>query len=166
MDNVLGVLTQPRHLDAISRRVKLLVVDLERATSTARKGGVGVGAAAGVGAGTAAVAAERTPNQDQELQSLFALLPRLDPLLPIIPPLLARLRSLSALHAEALAIAADLRELQSADRAVSEEEGELRAIVAGVQKGITEALGSVAGNWEAVQTRVAALEKRVDALGK
>jgi nuclear migration protein JNM1 len=163
MDNVLGVLTQPRHLDAISRRVKLLVVDLERATSTARKGGVGVGAAAGVGAGTAAVAAERTPNQDQELQSLF---PRLDPLLPIIPPLLARLRSLSALHAEALAIAADLRELQSADRAVSEEEGELRAIVAGVQKGITEALGSVAGNWEAVQTRVAALEKRVDALGK
>jgi len=159
MDHVLSVLTQPRHLDSISRRVKLLVVELERASSTSRRTGGG-------SAADRSTAPSGISSADQEaLQSLFALLPRLDPLIPIIPPLLARLRSLSTLHAEALGIAADLRELQAADRNVTDEERELRSIVAGVQQGVTEALSSIANNWEAVQGRVEALEKRVEALG-
>lgn len=159
MDHVLNVLTQPRHLDSISRRVKLLVVELERASSTSRRTGSAPTSAAPGGSGISAA-------EQEALQSLFALLPRLDPLIPIIPPLLARLRSLSTLHAEALGIAADLRELQSADRTVSDEERELSAIVKGVQTGVTEALNSIANNWEATQGRIEALDKRVAALGK
>lgn len=159
MDHVLNVLTQPRQLDSIARRVKLLLVDLDRASAASRRV-------------SGAVTADRSastpaPNIDQEaLQSLFALLPRLDPLIPIIPPLLARLRSLSTLHAEALGVAADLRELQSADRNVTEEEHELRSIVSGVQQGITESLSGIANNWEAVQGRIKALEERVASLDK
>jgi nuclear migration protein JNM1 len=161
MDHVLNVLTQPRHLDSISRRVKLLVVELERASSTSRRAGSAPTSAGSTTGGSGISAAEQ-----EALQALFGLLPRLDPLIPIIPPLLARLRSLSTLHAEALGIAADLRELQSADRSVSEEERELSSIVKGVQHGVTEALASIQNNWEATQGRIQALDKRVAALGK
>lgn len=152
LDHLLTVFTQPRHLDSISRRIKLLLVDLERATAASRRSGTqppGADRAAGA----------ISPGDLEALQSLFALLPRLDPLIPVIPPLLTRLRSLSGLHAEALGIAADLRELQSADRNVTEEQRELASIVASIQQGVTEAAGSISKNWESLQARVKALEK-------
>jgi nuclear migration protein JNM1 len=91
-------------------------------------------------------------------------LPRLDPLIPVVPPLLARLRSLSGLHAEALGIAADLRILQSNDRNITEEERELQSIVSGVQQGVTEAAISISKNWESIQGRINQLEQRLQVL--
>ncbi|BEJ18186.1 hypothetical protein CspHIS471_0704630 [Cutaneotrichosporon sp. HIS471] len=148
LDHFMNLLTQPRHLDSVARRVKLLLADLDRAAASRRPG-----APASPVPGVATL----SPTDLERLQSLFALFPRLDPLLPVIPPLLTRLRSLSTLHAESIAIADDLRELQSSDRAVAEEERELRAIVSGVRKGMADASASISQNWESVQARLAAL---------
>lgn len=158
LDNLLNVLTQPRHLDGISRRVKMLLNDLERAAASARRN-------ASAGSSPEKAAPNALSQADQEtLQSLFALLPRLDPLIPTIPPLITRLRSLSGLHAEALSIAADLRELQSSNAAASDEERELNLIVKSVQTGLSDAAVGIQKNWEALQGRIKTLEDRLQAL--
>ncbi|RSH86174.1 uncharacterized protein EHS24_004405 [Apiotrichum porosum] len=159
MDHLLNVLTQPRHLDSIARRVKLLLVDLDRASTAVRRGGN-----SGVGSSSERAAGGLSPADQEALHGLFRLLPRLDPLIPVVPPLLARLRSLSGLHAEALGIAADLRILQSNDRNITEEERELQSIVSGVQQGVTEAATSISKNWESIQGRINQLEQRLQVL--
>lgn len=156
LDHFMNLLTQPRHLDSVARRVKVLLADLDRAAASRRPGAPT--SPATTGTATLSLA------DLERLQSLFALLPRLDPLLPVIPPLLTRLRSLSTLHAESISIAEDLRELQSSDRAVGEEERELQAIVSGVQKGMLDATASIGKNWESLQSRLDKLDEKLNKL--
>ena len=92
---------------------------------------------------------------------MFAILPRLDPLLPIVAPLLARLRSLSGLHAAAGGVADGLARLKEAERKGGEEVKELQAVVEGVQKGLDEAGRTILGNWEGMEKRMKDLEERV-----
>ena len=98
------------------------------------------------------------------LQGLFALLPRLDPLLPIVPPLLDRLRSLSGLHAAASEVADGLVRLRESEKKGGEEVKELTDIVEGVQKGLDEAGKTILTNWEGLERRLKELEQRVETL--
>jgi len=107
LNTQLTILTQPRTIDSISRRLKLLLTDLDRiaaanpaiqGTGTASGGGGGgqgkpvtSGAAAGGGSGGASAIQEQ----------LTPILQRLAPHLPTLPHILARLRTLSSLHAAA-----------------------------------------------------------------
>lgn len=153
LDHFMNVLTQPRHLDSIARRVKVLLADLDRAAASRRPGGPSSPAPGG--------SVTLSPTDLERLNSLFALLPRLDPLLPVIPPLLTRLRSLSTLHAESISIAEDLRGLQASDRTIGGEERELQAIVSGVQQGMSDATASISKNWESLQSRLKALDDKL-----
>ena len=98
------------------------------------------------------------------MQTLFAVLPRLDPLLPIVPPLLARLQSLSGLHAAASDVVDGLARLKNAEKKGGEEVKELQDVVEGVQRGLDEAGKAIAANWEGLETRMKELEGRVQAL--
>ncbi|ODO07576.1 dynactin 2 [Cryptococcus wingfieldii CBS 7118] len=161
-DHLLTLLTQPRHLDAISRRVKLLLVDLDRAATASRRG-PGGSAITQPGGGEKATGTDLALTQAEynQLQSLFGVLPRLDPLLPILTPLLARLRSLSALHSEASDIASALKKLQTRDRKSVEEVKELEVVVESVQKGLGEAVEGIRRNWEGLEGRMKSLEERL-----
>ncbi|WVN85524.1 uncharacterized protein L203_100671 [Cryptococcus depauperatus CBS 7841] len=158
--HLLTLLTQPRHLDAISRRVKLLLVDLDRAAAASRRN---VGTAAGTqgGQGEKGTGVNLSQAEYSQLQSVFAVFPRLDPLLPILPPLLARLQSLSALHAEASEIASTLQQLQLRDKKSHEEIKELKVIVESVQKGLDESIEGIKKNWEGLEGRMKSLEERL-----
>ncbi|KAA1117702.1 hypothetical protein PGT21_020306 [Puccinia graminis f. sp. tritici] len=132
LEHQLSLLTQPRHLDSISRRVKVIVTDLERVHEARRKltdhrplsialaSGITVvtqnqagssqgsvntslGAVPGVisSNNNDANQANLPPDALHKLERLYSLLPRLDPLLPLIPHLLSRLRSLAELHTNA-----------------------------------------------------------------
>ncbi|KAK8865614.1 hypothetical protein IAR55_000758 [Kwoniella newhampshirensis] len=158
-DHLLALLTQPRHLDAISRRVKLLLVDLDRAASSSASRRPLAAVAGQHEKGSSEVVL--TPTEYDSLQSLFNLLPRLDPLLPILPPLLARLRSLSGLHAEASDISEGLRKLQSKDKKGIEEVKEMEEVVRSVQGGLGEAAQGIKKNWEGLEGRLSGLEKRL-----
>jgi nuclear migration protein JNM1 len=165
LDHLLALLTQPRHLDAISRRVKLLLVDLDRAAAASRRPG-------GTSTVTTAPSDKATSNitlssaEYASLQTLFSLLPRLDPLLPILPPLLARLRSLAGLHAEASDVADGLRRLQMEDKKNGEEIRELEEVVKTVQEGLGESAKGIMKNWEGIEGRMKRLEERVGKLGE
>ncbi|KAK0539091.1 hypothetical protein OC835_001226 [Tilletia horrida] len=189
LEHQLTLFTQPRHLDAISRRVKVLVAELERAhearaklaalpPASAAKAGADVGTAdaeggtgeggAGAGAGSAAHAASSTfgtPDQLARLRSLFLLQTRLEPLLPLAPHLLSRLQSLSALHSSAALFGSSLEHLVEADARLGERATEVRELCMGLEGSMREDSERVKGNLELVQARLEALGKRMEALG-
>ncbi|OCF31869.1 hypothetical protein I317_02952 [Kwoniella heveanensis CBS 569] len=165
-DHLLALLTQPRHLDAISRRIKLLLVDLDRAAAASKRNPMtsasgGTAAAGGGGQGEKSSSLSLSQAEYQNLQSLFNILPRLDPLLPILSPILARLRSLNTLHAEASEIAESLRKLQGEDKRSTEQIGELKAFTEKVAHGLDEASEGVLRNWDAVEGRLKSLDERL-----
>src|ERR1700753_2827393 len=101
------ILTQPRHIDAISRRLKLLLSDLERTYQQQQQQPQPHGQASGsqrkqsVGQSTVTPISTATGHPQVLAEQLAPLVTRLAPSLPHIPHLLNRLRTLSALHASA-----------------------------------------------------------------
>lgn len=183
LDHLLTLLTQPRHLDSISRRVKVLVSDLERIHESRRKlgdtrplnvalsGGLtlstgqdGAGAAKAPLSGDGPAAGSIPPDALQKIDALFALLPRIDPLLPLAPRLVTRLRSLSDLHASAASFGETLSELKRQVRDLDEGELGLREVVQGLERSFEENEARVKGNLEAMDQRVEEVLKRLDRL--
>lgn len=162
-DHLLSLFTQPRHLDAISRRVKLLLVDLDRAATASRRN---THATPNLSSSPEKQSSSITLSQLEynQLQQLFSVLPRLDPLLPILDPLLMRLKSLQTLHAEAGEMAEGLKRLQSEKRDQQEETGDMRRVVGEVQSGLTEAAGGIERNWKSLESRLSDLDTRIKAL--
>jgi nuclear migration protein JNM1 len=134
-------------------------VDLDRAAAAARRQGTGV---------SSQQSSDKTVTLSQadytSLQSLFALLPRLDPILPIVPSLLARLQSLSGLHAAASQVTDGLIKLQDEEKNLGEEAKELLAIVEGVQKGLDQAGKQIMDNWTKVEGKLSDLGTRLQGL--
>ena len=195
LDHLLTLLAQPRHLDSISRRVKVLVSDLERIHDSRRKlgdtrplnvalsGGMTLstlspegGAASSTPSLAAAAAAASSaargdgsttslpPDALQKIDALFTLLPRLDPLVPLAPRLVARLRSLANLHASAAQFGESLAELKGQVAELDEGEQGLREVVQGLEKSFEENEARVKGNLEAMDRRVEEVLKRLDRL--
>jgi len=185
LEHLLTLLTQPRHLDSISRRVKVLVSELERLHESRRKLGdsrplaVALGPAAaqltvavpgggppvalkgttGVGAG------ELPPDALQRLEALFTLLPRIDPLLPLTPRLLARLQSLASLHSSAAEFGATLTAVQGELGRLSEGEQGLKDVLSGVQRSVEENARTMGGNLASLEERVRDVGERMAKLG-
>lgn len=162
-DHLLSLLTQPRNLDAISRRVKLLLVDLDRAATASRRN---PHATPNLGSSPEKQSSSITLSQIEytQLQQLFGILPRLDPLLPILDPLLTRLKSLQTLHAEAGEMAEGLKRLQGEKKDQSDETRDMRRVVDEVQKGLTDAAGGIEKNWKSLESRLSDLDTRISAL--
>lgn len=162
-DHLLSLFTQPRHLDAISRRVKLLLVDLDRAATASRRN---PHTTPNLGSSPEKQPSTLSLSQAEygQLQQLFGILPRLDPLLPIVDPLLTRLRSLQSLHAEAGEMAEGLKRLQTEKKDSSEETAEMREVVDEVQKGMSEAAVSIEKNWKSLEARLSELNGRIKGL--
>lgn len=192
LDHLLTLLAHPRHLDSISRRVKVLVSDLERVHDSRRKlgdtrplnvalsGGMtlstlspdGGAASSTPSLATAASSAARgdgsttslPPDALQMIDALFTLLPRIDPLVPLAPRLVARLRSLANLHASAANFGESLAELKGQVAELDEGKQGLREVVQGLEKSFEENESRVKGNLEAMDRRVDEVMKRLDRL--
>ena len=146
LSNQLTILTQPRHIDSISRRLKLLLSDLERTSAAQNQ------------------AHKRHPSQPNGAsqapsiqEQLFPILLRLGPLLPQIPHILTRLRTLSTLHSSATAFQSTLEDLE-------EEQKKLRSTLLELEKAVETVELSLKDNREVVKNNVAGLEGRVNAL--
>lgn len=197
MSHLLTLLTQPRHLDSISRRVKVLVSDLERLHEARRKLGdtrplhVAIGSSSSTGSGgammtvavpgadgklpslsastsarppTTGTGEQLSPDALQRVDALFALLPRLDPLLPLTPRLLARLRSLSSLHASSATFKDDLETLKVELGRVTESEQGLKEVVEGLEASLKHNEEKMKGNLQGLEARVTEVLRRMDQL--
>jgi len=183
LDHLLTLLTQPRHLDTISRRVKVLVSDLERIHESRRKLGdtrplnIALQGGMTLATGTSSTASPALgssvmmsgtnssgggnvpPDALQKIDSLFALLPRMDPLLPLAPRLLTRLRSLQTLHQSSTSFSTDLGALQTELTRLGDNEKGLDEVLKGVEE-------SMKGNQERLEGNLSGLEQRLIELGK
>lgn len=189
LDHLLTLLTQPRQIDSISRRVKVLVSDLERMHDSRRKigdtrpinvalqGGLMTVVVPGAGGEKPSGAPQATtaikggaatdslpPDAIQRVDALFTLLPRLDPLLPLTPRLLTRLRSLSTLHSSASSFAETLAEVKQEVSKLEEGEKGLSEVLEGLEKSVGENEGRMRGNLEGLESRLEGVVKRLDAL--
>jgi nuclear migration protein JNM1 len=170
LNTQMTILTQPRHIDAISRRLKLLLSDLERAhqqqqqqpqphgqpSGSQRKQSVGQSTVSSISAATGHSA---TPQGLAE--QLSPLVTRLAPSLPHIPHLLNRLRTLSALHASAAELEGTLGGLEKEQKATRSMLTELSTAIESVEKSLEDNRGVVKGNVESLEGRVEELTKRI-----
>jgi nuclear migration protein JNM1 len=146
----LTLLTQPRHIDSISRRLKLLLSDLDRASAQNHSH-------------------RRHPSQptaqtSQVQEQLLPLLSRLGPSLPHIPHILTRLRTLSALHTSAAEFQSTLDTLEQEQQKLHEALGELEGAVETVEKSLEDNRAVVRGNVTGLESRVGALLSRLEGL--
>ncbi|KAJ8091766.1 hypothetical protein PM082_021001 [Marasmius tenuissimus] len=140
----LGVLTQPRHIDSISRRLKLLLSELERTNQHQHRRHPSQSGLA-------------PPTQDQ----IIPLLNRLGPSLPQIPHILMRLRTLSALHTSASDFDNTLKGLEDEQRKMRESIDELEGAVRKVEGNLEENRKVVTGNVMGLEERVGVLMERM-----
>ncbi|KAM0791538.1 hypothetical protein ACM66B_005987 [Microbotryomycetes sp. NB124-2] len=191
LDHLVTLLAQPRHLDSISRRVKVLVTDLERLHEARRKlgdtrplnvalsGGMTVavggadksvpvsslGASIGPASRPTTGSDTLTPDALQKIDTLFALVPRLEPLVPLAPRLLARLRSLSTLHASAADFSSELASAKTELEKLTDERDGLKEVIAELSQSLSENESRLKTNLEAMDTRFEKLSQRMKELG-
>lgn len=146
LNNQLTILTQPRHIDSISRRLKLLLSDLERASAAQHQQHK-----------RHPSQANASPPAPSLQEQLLPLLSRLGPLLPHIPHILTRLRTLSALHGSATAFQSTLEDLE-------EEQRKARNGLVELEKAVNTVENSLKENRDVVKKNVAGLEGRVNSL--
>ncbi|KAF9222658.1 hypothetical protein BS17DRAFT_783206 [Gyrodon lividus] len=157
LNNQLTLLTQPRHIDSVSRRLKLLLSDLERVSANQAQKRQQAGAGQGSG-GTTSL----TPAQD----AVLPLLSRLTPSLPHIPHILTRLRTLSALHGSAAEFQGTLASLEDEQRRTREALEALQGAVTAVDASIEANRGTVAGNVKSLEDRVEQVLTRLEGLSR
>lgn len=161
LNTQLALLTQPRHLDSISRRLKLLISDLDRLSSTNAQAGSSRRQAQHAHTGSGTIA----PNAPSPLQEqLLPLLARLAPHLPHLPHLLTRLRTLSTLHTSAADFQGSLGALEEEQRRVRGRLSVLTEAVESVEKSLEENASVVKANVGGLEERVNTLMNRLDAL--
>ncbi|KAL7413223.1 hypothetical protein BDY24DRAFT_389350 [Mrakia frigida] len=179
LDHLLTLLTQPRHLDAISRRVKLLLIDLDKAQQSQSNSSFSnsqkrrsITASSSLDPSSSqppnpsSSPSNLTPTQLSSLTTLFALLPRLQPLLPLVPHLLARLRSLASLHASAGEFASTLSNVERESIGLREGEKELRGVLEGLEASLKKNEEVMEGNLRGLGERVDKLGERVEGLAR
>jgi len=146
LNSQLSILTQPRYIDSISRRLKLLLSDLDRA-STSQSHRRQPSQTNG-----------QTPQPSSTIQEqLLPLLARLAPCASHIPHILTRLRTLSTLHSSAA-------EFQNTIEDLEEEQKKMRSTLLQLQEAVHTVETSLDENREVVKNNVKGLEERVNRL--
>ncbi|KZT68312.1 hypothetical protein DAEQUDRAFT_728127 [Daedalea quercina L-15889] len=161
----LTLLTQPRHVDSVSRRLKLLLSDLERVSSASahphgsqrRQSSHHAPSPASPHPTAAGGSAPTIPAALYD--QLTPILTRLAPLLPHIPHVLTRLRTLSALHTSAAGFQTTLESLE-------EEQKKVRAVLEELERAVNGVENSMKENEEVIKKNVKELDDRVEDVGR
>lgn len=104
------------------------------------------------------------PDALQKVDALFKVLPRIDPLLPLAPHLLTRLRSLATLHESSSTFGEDLKDGQKSIESLKESEGFLTQLLEGLQESMTANQEVMKNNLEGLHDRIDQVLVRVNAL--
>ena len=157
LNSQMVLLTQPRHIDSVSRRLKLLLTDLDRASTNQQH------------------ASHRRhdsrsnspqPANPTVQEQLLPLLTRLGPSLPQIPHILTRLRTLSTLHTSAAEFQSTLESLEEEQRKMRETLTELDDAVKTVESSLDANQSVVKGNVSGLEDRVDGLLRRLEGLSR
>ncbi|PWN32089.1 uncharacterized protein FA14DRAFT_162350 [Meira miltonrushii] len=170
IEHLLTLLTQPRHLDGISRRIKVLVSELERVHEARRKlmisgeeGDVTRGEGTENGKGDGPSSINLAPETLKKLDTVLPILSRVDSMLPIVPTLLSRLQSLSSLHASSANFAHDVEALQGILKSSNMQSQEIKQMLGNLQSSLVENEQRTKDNLVIVEERIESITKRMEA---
>ncbi|TPX59453.1 hypothetical protein PhCBS80983_g02455 [Powellomyces hirtus] len=181
LDNHLALLTQPRQLDLVARRVKALTVDMERLADLRKKQqlensiSVSMENLAPAHNTTTGGRLSTSAMQDVEMHKtqteterrvnyLYSLMEKLDPVAGLVPHLVSRLRGLKSLHTEAAVFSESLAILTLEQTRVSEGFKGIDEAIEHLENSVKANEIAVTKNVEALQGRMEALASRVDKL--
>ncbi|KAG9290543.1 hypothetical protein G9A89_020913 [Geosiphon pyriformis] len=150
LEQHMELLTQPRHLEAVSRKVKTLTTELEKVNDLKNKelsnGGV-------------------IPFETEEkINYLFNLLDKVDPLMSVAPALVNRLKSLQQLHSEAAVFSDTIKMLAGEQGKIGDELRSLNDVAGKLEKSFEINDAAINRNVEVVDQRVTELAQRLDKL--
>ncbi|KKY19367.1 hypothetical protein UCRPC4_g04527 [Phaeomoniella chlamydospora] len=174
------------HLDELSTRIRTLVNESERLTAARKAAAAAAVELANARASAAAIGsshsdqmtaqhkvatATNTANanlslsilddQTSKIRSLYQVLPTITSLHPILPTVLERLRSLSAIHAGASEAATDLEEVEKGQAALDQEIIKWREGLEKLESKIKDAEQVTKGNVEVIGERLRKVEERM-----
>ncbi|KAJ5898972.1 hypothetical protein N7495_003716 [Penicillium taxi] len=163
------------HLEALSSRVRKLTTDAEALTSARRRAADAAKSAqtARIASGDsdadvpAAVGGSSVANDEYaaKIQALYATLPTIQSLHPLLPSVLERLRSLRACHSGAAHAAESLNELEKRQAEMTSEIEQWREGLTAVEEKMGQGEAALRSNIETVEPWVRELESRMGRLG-
>ncbi|KAE8148292.1 putative dynactin subunit [Aspergillus avenaceus] len=169
------------HLENLSTRVRKLTADTEALASARKRAVEAAKAAQNARIASAAIepsdmsvssssatevdpAATQRDEQATKIQALYATLPTIQSLHPILPSVLERLRSLRAIHAGAAQASESLDELEKRQADMAREIGQWREGLNVVEQKMNQGESALKGNIEVIEPWVRDLENRLDRL--
>ncbi|KAG0202659.1 Dynactin subunit 2 [Mortierella sp. GBA30] len=150
LEQHINILVQPRQLEQLSRRLKVVMAELERVQELQAKD-----------ATTTGISAEA----ENKINALFELVDKIDPLVSLAPVLVTRLKGLKGLHAEAAVFSDSIKMISSEQTKISEELKGLDTVSTKLQESLTENDAAIQKNIELIDGRITQLVERVQCLG-
>ncbi|KAM3513960.1 hypothetical protein MY11210_002392 [Beauveria gryllotalpidicola] len=163
MDKQIATLAQAStaNLDAISRRVRTLASDQDK-LNDAREKAKALREELGKASGPSSQAqADDAAEQETKINALYAVLPTIESLAPMLPPLLDRLRSLRAIHADAAAASQTLDQIEQRQADMTAELKQWREGLQKLEETMKESDSTVKGNMAVMEGWVKDLEGRM-----
>ncbi|OAA42965.1 Dynamitin subunit 2 [Beauveria brongniartii RCEF 3172] len=163
MDKQIATLAQAStaNLDAISRRVRTLASDQDK-LNDAREKAKALREELGKASGPSSQAqADDAAEQETKINALYAVLPTIESLAPMLPPLLDRLRSLRAIHADAAAASQTLDQIEQRQADMTAELKQWREGLQKLEETMKESDSTVKGNMTVMEGWVKDLEGRM-----
>ncbi|KAF9174406.1 Dynactin subunit 2 [Mortierella sp. AD011] len=150
LEQNMGVLVHPRQLEQLSRRLKVVMGELERVQELQAK----ESAATGI-----------SPETENKINNLFELVDKIDPLVSLAPALVTRLKGLKGLHSEAAIFSDSIKMISSEQSKISEELKGLSTVSTKLQESLAENDSAIQKNIELIDGRITQLIERVQRLG-
>jgi hypothetical protein len=159
MDAQLQLLAQPRQLEQAVKRVKLLVAEMDRMERTKSQA-----LHSQLSAPTVTGGIGFRPEVEAKIDRLFTTLDRLDPVLPVVPGLLERLRGLKALHERAATFSDVIQHVQKEQERLDGHVENVKTQSATLEQSFKENQDMIQHNIDSLQERINSLIQRMDKL--
>ncbi|KAI8724919.1 hypothetical protein NCS52_00061700 [Fusarium sp. LHS14.1] len=148
------------NLDTISRRVRTLVQEQDKLNDSREKA---KSLREELGRGAPTAPAEES-EQEAKINALYGILPTIENLTPILPPLLDRLRSLRAIHADAATASDTLRRIEQQQTEMAAELKQWNEGLVKIEAAMKEGSVSIETNKKVMEEWVKDLEERMEDL--
>lgn len=148
------------NLDTISRRVRALASEQDKLNESREKAKA-LREELGKHAGSSPA---DTSEQEAKINALYAILPTIENLTPILPPLLDRLRSLRAIHADAATASQTLDQIEKQQAEMATEIKQWKEGIEKLENTVTKSDEVMKQNAEVLESWVKGLEQRLETL--
>jgi len=166
LEKQITVLSQPRHLDMIRTRVKLVNSELDKLNELKQgKGDANNGGGYGSNqAGKGGEANAVSDTTEEKINTLFNLMNKVEPMMNLTPALLARLKALQGLHTESATFSRAIKMISEEQSKISEELENLGGVSSQLTKTFQENEDNIQANMKIMDERMTELLHRINNL--